>query len=73
MSNRTGSGANDLKAFCSTALELNDLLRFRKFSKQRLYKNDKHEGSILQGFECFDFDPPLRMYLFPRVFSCSLS
>lgn len=81
MSNSAGSGSTNLKAFCSTVFELNDLLRFMKLSKQILYENKKHEGSILQGFEHFGFDPTkhrsmylaLSMCLFPRVFLCTLS
>lgn len=81
MSNGAGSGCTDLKAFCSTVFELNDLLRFMKLSKQIFYKNKKPEGSVLQGFEHFGFDPTkhrsmyvaLSMCLFPRVFLCTLS
>lgn len=28
-----------------------------KLSKQILYKNKKSGGTVLQGFECFGFDP----------------
>jgi len=37
MSNSAGSGGIDLKAFCSTVFELNDVLGFMKVGK--LYKN----------------------------------
>lgn len=54
MSNSAGSGSTDLKAFCSTVFELNDLLRFMKLNKYSI-KTKKHEGSVLQGFEPFGF------------------
>ena len=68
MSNSVKSGGTDLKAFCSTVYELNDQLRFMKLSKQILYKNTKHEGSVLQGSEFFGFDPQKYVLSFKHVF-----
>lgn len=81
MSNSAGSGSTDFEAYYSTIFQLNDLLRFMKLGKQILYKNKKSEGSVLQRFKWFGFDPTkhqsmylaLSTCLFPREFLCTLS
>lgn len=49
--NGTGSGSIALEVFSRTVFELSEILRITKLSKKILYKNKKHKGSALQGFE----------------------
>lgn len=64
------SNQSALETFSSTVVELSEILRFIKLSKQILYKNKKHKSSVLQGFESCGFDPTKHrsMYLALRYF-----